>query len=539
MKNKWICGLYCRLSVEDKHNRESNSIQSQKIILTNHVNNLKDATLEKTYVDDGFSGSNFDRPAFKQMINDIEEGLINCVIVKDYSRFGRDYIDVGYYIEKYFPDKDVRFISVNDNHDSLSEHSHDDLKMPIMNMFNDLQSRETSKKVRYGLKARKEAGKFIGAFAPYGYLKSTEDRNKLIIDKNVSHIIKQIFAWRAQNYSTYAITVKLNNMKLPTPTTYKNSIGINHNPANVKESKVVFWNETTVRKILANEAYIGNVVQNKRTTKNHRTKRLIDLDESKWIRVENVHEPIIDITTWNKVQGMVNKRTRVPNKSSQLTVYAGLIKCKDCGHAMIKKSNGKGYVGFTCSTHMADKRQCTTHTISEKILNKVVFTSIMLQIKLAIDVEALLKELKNKDGIDSEIKIYNSRMKDLKNNKEFQNKMLNDIYFDLKKELISEEQYIELKKSTEKKLKELTIEIKKLENEKPKEELSSKLTILDIYEKVENKKELTREMVYELIDCIYIHNNKIIEIDFKYADELDRAKEIIDLNKNFQDEKVI
>lgn len=527
MKPKWICGLYCRLSVEDNNNRESNSIQSQKIILGNFVEDLPNAVIGKIYVDDGFSGSNFDRPDFKNMIKAVEDGLINCVIVKDYSRFGRDYIDVGYYIEKYFPDKNVRFISVNDNHDSLNGDAQDDLKMPIMNMFNDLQSRETSKKVRSGLKARKQQGKFIGAFAPYGYLKSDSDINKLVIDENVAHIVKQIFSWRASGYSTYTINVKLNEMKIPTPTTYKNSIGININPVNVKGNKVVFWNETTVRKILCNEAYIGNVVQNKTTTKNHRTKKKINIDESSWIKVKDTHEPIIDIETWDKVQSMVKKRTRISPKTGNINIFSGSIKCNDCGHSMAKRTYGNGSVGYTCTTHRSDKSKCTTHNISEKILKESVFKAIMFQVKLATDMTKLMEELKQTDVYNNKKSVYANTIESIVKERELKSKILNDIYFDLKKELITEQQYRELKVLTENELKEIEIKISKLEKDKPTEEVDSNLSIVEIFEKFNNKKELTREMICELIDCIYIKNDKSIKIDFKFADELEEAMALV------------
>ncbi len=520
MKPKWICGLYCRLSVEDSNNRESNSIQSQKIILSNFVEDLPNAVIGKIYVDDGFSGSNFDRPDFKNMIEAVEDGLINCVIVKDYSRFGRDYIDVGYYIEKYFPDKNGRFISVNDNHDSLNSDMQDDLKMPIMNMFNDIQSRETSKKVRSGLKARKQQGKFIGAFAPYGYLKSDDDRNKLVIDENVVHIVRQIFAWRVEGYSTYAINTKLNEMNVPTPTTYKNSIGLNINPVNAKSSKVVLWNETTVRKILANEAYIGNVVQNKSTTKNHRTKKKVNIEESNWIKVEATHEPIIDIETWDKVQRMVKKRTRV-STDGKLNIFAGILKCADCGRTMVKKTNGKGYKSFTCTTHMSDKSKCATHTISENVLMESIFKVIMFQVKLATDVNLLLEEMENSAVHDNKMALYYSTVENIVKNKELKEKILKDIYFDLKKGLISESQYIELKSDTKKELVEIDRQLARLEKDKPEELAPNELSVTQIFDKFESKRELTREMVCELVECIYVNEDKSLRVDFKFADELE------------------
>ncbi len=530
MKPKWICGLYCRLSVEDSNNRESNSIQSQKIILSNFVEELQDAVIGKIYIDDGFSGSNFNRPDFKNMIEAIEKGLINCVIVKDYSRFGRDYIDVGYYIEKYFSEKNIRFISVNDNHDSLNSETQDDLKMPIMNMFNDIQSRETSKKVRSGLKARKQQGKFIGAFAPYGYLKSNDDRNKLIIDENVVDVVKQIFAWRIEGYSTYAINTKLNEMKIRTPSEYKKSIGININPVKVKDSKVTFWNETTVRKILSNEAYIGNTVQNKSTTRNHRTKKKVNIDKSNWITVKNTHEATIDKETWDKVQSMVKKRTRVSTKDGKLNLFAGVIKCTDCGHTMIRKSNGKGYVSYTCATHISNKSKCTTHTISEKVLKECILKVIMFQVKLAINIPLLIEELKKNKEQSKKVKIHEDTVKGLNRSRALKEKILNDMYFDLKKELITESQYITLKKDVQKEVKELDEQIekiKKIESNKQEDKIEADLSIADIIIKIENKAELTREMVVEFIDCIYINEDKSIKIDFKFADEIEEVLKIV------------
>ncbi len=521
MKPKWICGLYCRLSVEDNNNRESNSIQSQKIILSKFVEDLPNAVIGKIYIDDGFSGSNFERPDFKNMIEAVENGLINCVIVKDYSRFGRDYIDVGYYIEKYFPDKNVRFISVNDNHDSINGDAQDDLKMPIMNMFNDLQSRETSKKVRSGLKARKQEGKFIGAFAPYGYLKSPSDKNKLIIDENVAHIVKQIFSWRIEGYSTYAISTKLNDMGLLSPTAYKNSIGINHNPVNVKANSLMIWNETSIKNMLRNEVYIGHVVQNKRTTKNHRTKKIINLEESQWIKVEDTHEPIIDIETWDSVQSLTQKRLRVSKKDKEISIFAGIVKCADCGYTMIKRINGNGGVSYTCSTHRSSKSNCTTHSISDKKLKESVFNSIMFNVKLATDFNSLIKEANITSLEDSKAKLYTNQIESVNKNKNSKQKILNDIYFDLKKELISEKQYLELKGDLENELLQIEKQLEQLKCKMPEIEEIKKIDISYIINKIDTKQDLTRTMVCELIDCIYVYEDKSIRIDFKFADELD------------------
>ncbi len=527
MKPKWICGLYCRLSVEDGNNRESNSIQSQKIILSNYVEELQGAVIGKIYVDDGFSGSNFDRPDFKNMIDAVENGLINCVLVKDYSRFGRDYIDVGYYIEKYFPDKNVRFISVNDNHDSLNGDAQDDLKMPIMNMFNDLQSRETSKKVRSGLKARKQQGKFIGAFAPYGYLKSTEDRNKLIIDDCVVDIVRQIFKWRVDGDSTYTINAKLNELEILTPTAYKNSIGINQNPVNVQSRKISCWNETTVRKILSNEAYIGNVVQNKSTTKNHRTKKKVNINESDWIKVEDTHEPIIDIETWDKVQSMTKKRARTSPTNKVINIFSGVIKCADCGYTMARRTYGNGSAGFTCTTHRRDKNKCTTHGISERILNDAVLSAIMFQIKLAVDISSLIEEFNKSNALEDKKSLYYESVGKLKKELDLKLKISNELYFDLKKGIVTEEQYFELKDSTENEIHRLREKIENLNDTKPKEILTNELSFVDVFERIENKNELTREMVIELIDCVHINEDKSIKIDFKFADEMDTILDML------------
>ncbi len=524
---KWVCGLYCRLSVEDNSAGESNSIQSQKIILNNYVSSLADAVCGKVYVDDGYSGSNFDRPDFKKMIADVEKGHINCVIVKDYSRFGRDYIDVGWYIEKYFPDKDVRFISVNDSHDSLNIENQSDLQMPIMNMFNDIYSRETSKKVRSGLKARKQQGKFIGAFAPYGYKKSSEDKNKLVIDENVAHIVKQIFNWRVEGYSTYAINNKLNVLNIPTPTQYKDSIGIKHNAANVKARKASSWEEATVRSILANEVYAGNIVQNKSTTRNHRTKKKKLLDESKWIRVENTHEAIVEMEMWTKVQSMVSKRTKISQKTGKLNIFAGVIRCADCGYTMAKTTNGHGGVGYTCTTHRSDKSLCSTHRISDSVLKESLFAAIMLQVRLAIDVAQILEVLKKSDAYDSKVKIYNNTIENLTKESELKVRLLKGLYFDLKKELITEDEYRELKSDLEVDLLKLENQLKEVEKDKPTDEFSKELTSIEVLSKFKDKKELTRDMVNELIDCIYINDDKSIRVDFKFADELDEVVKMI------------
>ncbi|PID82040.1 MAG: hypothetical protein CSB16_03350 [Clostridiales bacterium] len=284
--------MYLRLSKEDENVNESNSISNQRGLIKSYAES-NGLTIIKEYVDDGYSGTNFERPKFKEMLKDLELGKFQAIIVKDLSRFGRDYIEAGKYLQKIFPEKGVRFISVNDNYDSDSADVSDmHLILPIRNFINDSYARDISTKVKSSQSMKRKKGEFIGAFAPFGYKKSDSDKHKLVIDKEVFHIIKRIFSMKVEGYSSKAIADFLNSIGMVTPSKHKENMGTNFATGFVvKNSK---WDAKMINRIITNRVYVGDLEQGKKTKLNYKSKKIIDVKKDDWVVIHNSHKAIID-----------------------------------------------------------------------------------------------------------------------------------------------------------------------------------------------------------------------------------------------------
>ena len=383
----WAAGLYIRLSQEDENNthnrRESNSISSQKILLNEFIEEKNDIIIFDTYIDDGFTGTDFNRPSFQRMLEDIKKGNINCIIVKDLSRLGRNYIEVGNYIEKIFPIYNVRFIAINDMIDSfLDPLSVNNIVVPFKNLINDEYARDTSIKIRSALDGKRRKGLFVGAFATYGYIKNPKNSNELIVDEVAAKVVRKIFEWYTiDGFGKLAICHKLNALGVLNPTGHKKlELNQNYNNSMVEDGQYL-WNPSTVRNILKNEIYIGNMVQGKRKTRSYKLHKVECVEEKNWIKVENTHTPIINKEIFRKAQKLNNEGLKTSKTTKQLSIFAGVVKCADCKKAMNKKSstnkNGKKYEYYICSTYRKKSHLlCTKHTIREEKLNEAILQAI-------------------------------------------------------------------------------------------------------------------------------------------------------------------
>lgn len=389
--------IYVRLSKEDgdvstSAKAESNSISNQKDFIRNFLADKKDIRIVKEYVDDGYSGSNFDRPSFQTMMEDIKRGVIDCVVVKDLSRFGREYIDSGRYIERLFPALGVRFIAINDNYDSVTGKSQgDEIIIPFKNLINDAYCRDISIKIRSHLDVKRKNGEYIGAFVPYGYEKSDDDKHKLVIDIYAAGIVKEIFRLKLHGMSQDAIATQLNNEGVLAPMEYKQSTGSGYQTGFLQNEKSV-WSSVTVRRILENEIYIGNLVQGKRTTPNHKVKQEVVKPESDWIRIEKNHEPIISDRDFEIVQRLLGMDTRISPDSDMVYNLSGIAVCADCGSPMTRKittAGDKKYAYYICSNHKLTK-QCSQHSISVSLLEDTVLEMLKLHIKNVMNLEEIL-----------------------------------------------------------------------------------------------------------------------------------------------------
>jgi len=362
---------YVRLSKEDKIKDESNSITNQKAIINSYIKNNNGFEFIDFYIDDGYSGTTFDRPEFKRMIKDITEEKVNTVIVKDLSRFGRNHIEADNYIENFLPGYNVRIISINDNIDTFKiPKSNVYIEIPLRNLMNDCYARDISEKVKSTLKVKQQKGDFIGTFAPYGYLKDPKNRHKLIIDKDASIIVKKIFDMISCGKSRKEVAGFLNDNNVLTPSLYK----IEKERANNEELVLSKrWNAEIVNRILRNETYTGTLIQNVKVKPNYRENKLIDVNKEDWIKTENHHEAIISKDDFDEVQKILDRKIKV-NKNNEIDLFSGYLKCFYCGeHLIIRKSKNQVY--YYCSSYIKNK-SCLKYSINRKKLEELVINEL-------------------------------------------------------------------------------------------------------------------------------------------------------------------
>ncbi|MGE5456173.1 MAG: recombinase family protein [Ignavibacteriales bacterium] len=492
-------GIYIRLSDEDKNKidiKESESIKNQRDIIKNYIKQ-NGLDLVNEYVDDGYSGTNFDRPGFKKMIKDIESGLINCVIVKDLSRLGRDYIQVGYYLEIYFPTNSVRFIAILDNYDTFKLENTD--IAPFKSVVNDIYSKDLSKKCRSSLYSKMTRGEFIGARPPYGYKKDTNNKNKLIIDSYASLIVKRIFSEYINGYGVTVIAKRLNSDNIDVPSVYNSS-----NPAII--SKHNLWKASTVSIILKNEMYIGNMIQHKYENISYKIHKKRKIDKSNVIIVENTHEPIIDKKTFDFVQTKLSSNTRDSNKKHDY-LLSGLLRCKDCGHAICIRVSGNYAYTFCNYNHAYHYTVCSSHCNNYYKLEKSVLECLK---------NAISNQIINYDKINQEMNMVDSNndkmVNDLKNKLERINCKLKTLYDDRLENIISIEEYKKYKNNCLEEKKNITDSIDSLINKKKNnlsyDELVNSLLKLEKPDKL---------IIQTLINKIEISEKKEITIYFNFC----------------------
>lgn len=367
--------LYRRLSVDDGNFGGSVSIETQKILLEQYCKDHK-ITDYKFYCDDGCSGTNFDRPSFKKMLSDIDEGKINLVIVKDLSRFGRNYVEAGMYVQR-FTDSNIRFIAADDNYDSLV--NSDDLLFPIKNVVNEMYARDVSKKTKAAKKAKARDGQFIGSKAPFGYKIDPNDRHHLIVDEPAAQVVKRIFRLASEGVGYNKMAKIFREEKVLTPIAYFNL----NNPDYFKSDywrKEFDWHVTSIRAILNNEVYLGKLVYGKQRNKSMKSKEKVRNPKEDWIVVENCHEPIITQELWDTVHKILNAKHR-PAKAGEVQMFAGLLYCSDCGHCLTysqkQRKDGSYHGAYSCwmyKTH--GKEYCASHYITFDTIYELVLIDI-------------------------------------------------------------------------------------------------------------------------------------------------------------------
>lgn len=534
----WRAALYIRLSKEDGDKNESYSVTSQREILKEYIKQRPDIFLFDYYVDDGWSGTNFDRPAFCRMMQDIYDGRVNCVVVKDLSRFGRNYTDAGHYLDDVFVRFGVRFIALNNGVDSISNSMNAATKcitVGVQNVINESVAATTSVNVRGTLNVSRKQGKFIGSFPTYGYLKDPDDHHKLIIDEETAPVVRQIFQWFLSGKSIIGITKTLNAMGIPNPSTYKMQKGWNYRHTSGKRNDGL-WCDSTVRRMLSNQMYIGNMVQGKNTTISYKIKQCKSVPKSDWIIVENTHAPIIDKETFEKAQSLFHRNTRTAPAKTEIDLFAGFVKCADCHRAMSKKTNRHPYGTYQyyrCVTsRKMDSGACSSHSIRIDKLERAVLVTIQTMIDTAVEWDDVLAEIRKKADGKSENLTKKSMEKCMAEREKIQ-KMMLDLYPDWKSGTISKEEYLALKKNMGQEVKALDEKIEAFQRALAKDVdgCSGGNVFLTHFKKYGKIEKLTRPILTELVDSILVHEGGNITINFKFKDAYEQIADYMEAAK--------
>ena len=532
-KNIYDTALYLRLSKDDtdidgRNKMESNSISSQRDLLRNYVQNHEGLQIFDIYIDDGYSGTDFNRPEFKRMMKDVREGRVNCVIVKDLSRFGRDYIEAGRFIQKTFPAFHVRFIAVTDNYDSLlADKTEQALVLPVKNFVNESYCRDISMKVKAHQKVKRLEGKCISAFTVYGYLKKPNDKNQLIIDEYAADVVKKIYLWKIAGMSLGAIAHKLNELGILSPMEYKKMLGMKYSTG-FEGAGTAKWAAVSVKRILTNRVYIGYMEQGKQEKISYKVQKRIVKPEEEWIQVKNTHEAIISEADYNLVQELLKFDGRASVDTGTANLFSGILMCADCKVPMIKRVNtykGKKKVFYICQTKNKSLG-CTRHSIEEEMLKKILVKEIKVWLELMTSYSEIM-EILSKMSVNCErVAEYDTQTGVLRNEYNKYYGLKEGLLSDLKGGLIDKEEYDTFYGLYTKKCEELARSIhnhKELVKKMYQNSNAAKAQ-LDRYKESKDWGELTRELLVTMVSKVYVYEEKRLDIVFRFTSELERQK---------------
>ena len=524
---KFQTTAYLRLSYTENHENESDSIANQKKLIEDYVKEHPDIELVSEKVDDGYSGILFDRPAFQEMMQDIMEGKINCVIVKDLSRLGREYIETGRYLRRIFPAYGVRFIAINDNIDTAHEHAGDDLNISMKNLINDAYCHDISVKTRSALEVKRKKGDYVGACPVYGYRKSAENRNQLVVDEYAARVVRDIFRAKIDGRSAKRIAEELNALGVLSPLTYKISRGLPHPKGGFADRPDAKWSATTVIRILQDEIYTGTLVQGRQGTYNHKLRNVIQKTEEEWIRVENAHEAIIRKRDFDLVQHIMGLDTRTAPEGEKVYLFSGLLVCGCCGARMTRKTNtvgGKKYIYYHCPT---GKKHGCTHPVMlrEDDLIQCVLASVQAHIKNVVSVDELLNSI-SEETINREL-VAGCKAQIAENRAQLEQigMFKAGLYENFVKGMLDKAEYKSLRDGYSERMEELRSAIDQLrqEMERVTDRTSERQKWAQQFREFSNMTELDRRAVVTLIQSIRIISKTELKITFRYQMEYDAA----------------
>ena len=457
------------------------------------------------------------------MINDMEAGKVNCIIVKDLSRFGRDYIESGRYIQKIFPSLGVRFIAITDHFDSFhADAGESGIVLPVKNFINDSYCRDISMKVKSQLEVKRKNGECIAAFAPYGYKKAEHDKNQLVVDEYAAEIVKKIYSWKMEGLAVSAIAGKLNALGILSPKEYKKSVGINFQ-SGFSGAGTSKWSGITVKRILTNEIYLGHLVQGKTEKINYKLKKSVEKPETEWIRVENTHEAIISEDNFQIVQNLLQVDSRISPILEKNSLFSGLLFCGDCGEQMIRRVNrykGKQKIYYICSTKNRGEG-CTRHSIQEDALVSLVMEAVKKYANCFLEEKILFEKSLELEANFESIVHYDREIERLRKEQDKYYSLCTALHEDLRKEVVTKEEFERLHGEFQRKAVEYDEARKKQEATIKKMFKTGVLSAgrLKAMQDVVELKEIDRYTLSSMVKKISVYENQRIEIEFNFENQ--------------------
>ena len=522
-------GLYARLSHEKEENIERGTIETQMELMKNYVKDHEDIVIEEEYYDASFTGTNFERPDFKRMLEDAKTGRINCIIVKDLSRLGRNYVEMGNYIERVFPFLNVRFIAVTDDFDSFRPGT--DLMMPLKNIVNEFYAKDISKKVSTAHRRKWTTDEYMCGFAPYGYLKSKTEKNRIVVDEATAGNVRLIYKLFLDGKGYTPIAKYLNEQGIMSPLMYLKSLGYQQN---VRTNGV--WTKTTVKSILTNQAYIGSAVHGKVVIEKYNNIPLHATDPSEWVVVENTHEPLIDKKTFEKVQERVKEisdayfaKEFTKHPPNEMNLLKGKIVCGDCGKGMrLSPRTTKSYVYFCGTFSDGINPACSRHKIDQEEVNKAVFAQISNHMRCCIDSLKVKRELNARSSGLKKYDVYEKAITRQRRELEKVNRKFSELYGDYSEHLINESEYLTLKQQYLLKSEALK---KEIDNLLVSQNLYSKNYKIDEdWENLINKylkcRKLNKELADAFVDKVQVFEDGRISVNLVYDDCLEELLQV-------------
>ncbi|MCR4436753.1 MAG: recombinase family protein [Clostridiales bacterium] len=518
MKNVYNAAIYCRLSREDENNTsQSESIKNQLDYLTRYVH-AQGWNIAGTYIDDGYSGTSFDRPGFKRMVEDIEAGRVNLVITKDLSRLGRDYIETGRYMEKYFPEKSIRYIALNDGIDTFEDTAVNDIT-PFKSVINDLYARDISKKVRSVLRTKAAAGLFIGAFAPYGYKKDPANGSRLLVDEAAASVVRRIFKMYIEGHGLSCIAHALNAEKVPNPAGYK-AAGSRYKNGRLKNP---LWGPSTIKSILSNPTYAGNITQGKYKKASYKSGKLLTLDRSSWVTVKSTHEPVVSEEDFDLVQKMMSRRnTGNFNSKKPLKLFSGYVFCGDCGEYMTFTTTKKGEEYLICSRYKRyTSKYCSRHAISSGDLQSAVWEDMRTMVEPAIKRADIPGEIQ-KHWRENRRQAVQKDLADVRKKMDEIDHVIKNLYLDKVKGVLGEQEFMGLSREFGREKEALADRYNQLQAALGRhagaavEAEGALLPPGSLW----NASALTRELLEKLVDKIEVFEDGGLKITYKFKNPL-------------------